>query len=71
MNKFSKVKDESLKEIIPLVIVYGFKRIYEIAQKFQSPIYFPEAFEKFTLDNDYQSMIQRDDVDEVKKIYFI
>ena len=71
MNKFSKIKDESLKEIIPLVIVYGFKSIHEISQKFQSGLYFPEAFEKLTLTNDFQSMIHRDDVDEVRNLFYI
>jgi len=68
MNKFCKIKDESLKEIIPLVIVYGRKRITEVAHKFKCNIYIPEIFDKNTLVNSLESLINRNDVNEV--IYF-
>jgi serine/threonine protein kinase len=66
MNKFVKIKDETIKELIPLIIVYGRNKIMEIAENFQSSLYVPDIFDRFTLANDYESMIERNDVDKVK-----
>jgi len=34
LNKFSKIKDEAIKEIVPLLIVFGTDKIIQIAQKY-------------------------------------
>jgi cell division control protein 7 len=36
LNRFSKIQDETIKEIIPLIIVFGKEKIIEIAQKYSN-----------------------------------
>lgn len=65
MNKFCKIKDDTIKEITPLIIVYGAKEINKIAEKFDTCFHFDDVIDSYRLRKDYEAMIDRKDVDEV------
>jgi cell division control protein 7 len=75
LNKFSKINDDSIKELEPLIIVFGRDKVIEIAQKFriilinnfyflECLIYIPDIFNKYTLAKDLETMIERNDINE-------
>ena len=65
LNKFSKIVDDTLRELVPLIIVFGNDKIIEIAQIHENLIYIPEIFEKFNLPNNLLTLVERDDIGEV------
>jgi cell division control protein 7 len=63
LNKFSKITDETIREVEPLIILFGPDKIREIAQKHQNLIFIPEIFNKCALLNDIEAMRERSDID--------
>lgn len=63
LNKFSKITDETIREIEPLIILFGAEKIRDVAQKHQNLIYIPEALSKLTFKNDIEGIIEKEDVD--------
>jgi cell division control protein 7 len=65
LNKFSKIKDEIIRDLEPLIIIYGGDKIKDIAEKNDCEILIPECFKKFSFRDDFASMVERDDIKEV------
>lgn len=64
LNKFSKIKDISVREIIPLILIWGPEKIIEIATKYGVSIYIPDTFKPYILQNGLITIIVREDVDD-------
>lgn len=64
LNKFSSIKDDTIKEILPLIYVYGKDKIEEIARKYQNGIYMPENLNKLSFEKDLEFLIVRTDIPE-------
>jgi cell division control protein 7 len=71
LNKFSKLKDETIRDIQPLIIIYGRDKIKEIAEKNGCEILIPDCFNKFSFKDDFASMVERDDIKEVKFLFIL
>ena len=67
LNRFSKISDETIKEVEPLIIVFGRENIIEIAKKFKSFMYISEVFDQYQLQNGLENLIQRNDIGEEGK----
>lgn len=74
LNKFCKITDETIREIQPLIIIYGREKINKIAKKLSIQLYLyflevlpyiPEIFNDYTLQNGIEEMIVRTDINEV------
>ena len=64
LNKFSKITDETIRELEPLIVVYGKDAIIEIAQKFKSFMYVSDVFDKYKLEKGIETLIMRKDIDK-------
>jgi serine/threonine protein kinase len=63
MNKFSKLNNETLKEIYPLILLYGVEKVTNIANKYGASLYIPETLNDFILKDGLQTLIRRAEVD--------
>jgi cell division control protein 7 len=57
MNKFSKLTNETLKELYPLIMLFGIEKMMNIANKNGASLYIPEILNKYILKDSLQSMI--------------
>lgn len=64
LNRFSKITDETIKELEPLIITYGKEAIEVIAKKFKVYIYISEIFTKYQLDKGVETLVTRKDIGE-------
>ena len=71
LNKFSKIQNDTIREIEPLIIVFGIKNILDIAKKHDCLMYIPENFNKYTLPNNLENIIERKDIEEVNLIIIL
>ena len=65
LNKFSKITDETLKELVPLIIMYGSEKIVETAKSFDSNIYITSQMETLYHSGGFNYLFKRPDVDYV------
>jgi cell division control protein 7 len=63
MNKFSKLTNDTLKELYPLIIIYGIEKITMVANKYGSSLYIPDTFNDFILKDGLRTMVERNDID--------
>lgn len=63
----SNTLDDNLKELIPLIIIFGDKKIKELCNKYNYYIYFPELLKTNTVDDGFynKNIYKRADIDEI------
>jgi len=63
LNKFSKITDETIKELVPLIIIYGREKIIEIAKLFDVNIFISNQMECINHLGGLKHMFKRNDYD--------
>jgi cell division control protein 7 len=64
LNKFSKIKEMNIKEILPLILIFGANRMTELALKYGVYLYIPDTIKQYELEDGLRTMMMRDDIDE-------
>lgn len=64
LNKFSKITDETIRELEPLIIVYGKDAMIDIAKKFKSFMFVSDIFDKYSLKEGIETLVVRKEVGE-------
>ena len=59
MNQFSKIESESIKDLIPLIELFGVDKILDIAKKCQCNIYIGEIFKEYKVHGGIEKMIKK------------
>ena len=65
LNKFSKIKDVVIREIIPILIIFGINKVKDIAYNFGIKTYIPDNFSSVIINDGLKGMINRADVDDI------
>ena len=65
LNIFSKINEDCIKEIVPLVIVFGREKILDVAQKCDCNIYISDCFNLYYIGID--KLIKKEGVNEDEK----
>ena len=59
MNQFSKIESENVKDIIPLIELFGVDKIKEIAKKCRCNIYIGNKFNEYTINGGIEKLIKK------------
>ena len=59
MNQFSKIESESIKDLIPLIELFGVDKILDIAKKCQCNIYIGDIFKEYKIHGGIEKMIKK------------
>ena len=59
MNQFSKIESESIKDLIPLIELFGVDKILDIAKKCQCNIYIGDIFKEYKVHGGIEKMIKK------------
>ena len=59
MNLFSKIESETVKDVIPLIALFGVDKIVEIAKKCRCNIYIGKAFNEYKIYGGIEQLIQK------------
>ena len=63
LNSFVKIQDETIRDLIPLLIVFGEEKLSEIAEMHDIKMYIPPIMKETFLDKGLEKLIKRKDVD--------
>lgn len=66
LNKFSKIQDETIKDLIPLIIVFGKDKIIDIARQYDANLYVTNSLESLANVGGLECLIRREGVDNVR-----
>ena len=59
LNKFTKCTNETIKDLIPLIIVFGREKIQEVAARSNTPLYIGTAVDDFQLKGGLNDLISK------------
>ena len=59
MNQFSKIESESIKDIIPLIELFGVDKVLDIAKKCQCNIYIGNIFKDYKVHGGIEKLIKK------------
>ena len=59
LNLFSKIKDETIKDIVPLVILYGKDAMIEAAKCSKCPIFIGDVFKEYKVPDGIDALIMK------------
>ena len=59
LNLFSKIKDETIKDIVPLVVLYGKDAIIEAAKCSKCPIFIGDVFKEYKVPDGIDALIMK------------
>jgi hypothetical protein len=65
LNKFSKVTDEVLREVIPLIIIFGKEKMIEIAKSYDVNLYISNQMECLNNCGGLNSLFKKQNIDYV------
>ena len=60
MNQFSKIESESIKDIIPLIELFGVDKVLDIAKKCQCNIYIGNIFKDYKVHGGIEKLIKKE-----------
>ena len=60
MNQFSKIESESIKDIIPLIELFGVDKVMDIAKKCQCNIYIGNIFNNYKVHGGIEKLIKKE-----------
>ena len=60
MNQFSKIESESIKDIIPLIELFGVDKVMDIAKKCQCNIYIGNIFKDYKVHGGIEKLIKKE-----------
>ena len=59
LNLFSKIKDETIKDLVPLVVLYGKDAIIEAAKCSKCPIFIGDVFKEYKVPDGIDALIMK------------
>jgi cell division control protein 7 len=59
LNLFSKIKDETIKDLVPLVVLYGKDEIIEAAKCSKCPIFIGDVFKEYKVQEGIDALIMK------------
>lgn len=59
LNQFSKIQDETIKDIVPLVVLYGKDAMIEAAKCSKCPIFIGDIFKEYKVQNGIEALIKK------------
>ena len=59
LNLFSKIKDETIKDIVPLVVLYGKDAMIEAAKCSKCPIFIGDVFKEYKVQDGIDALIMK------------
>lgn len=65
LNKFSKVTDDVLKELIPLIIIFGKEKMIEVAKSYDIVLYISNQMECLNNSGGLNSLFKKQNIDYV------
>jgi cell division control protein 7 len=65
LNKFSKIKETNIKEILPLILIFGPEKIVETARAYNVYLFIPDTIKQYQLENGFRTMIVKEGVDDI------
>ena len=69
LNQFSKIQDETIKDIVPLIILYGKDAIMNAAKISKCPMYIGDIFKEYKVPNGIEALIcKKAETKEDKKL---
>ena len=66
LNKFSKVTDETLKELIPLIIIFGKDKVIDIAKNYDVNLFVTNQMETLSNSGGLNHLFKKTNIDNVK-----
>ena len=66
LNKFSKITDETIKELVPLIILFGRDKIVSIAKSFNVNLFITNQMETLCNSGGVNYLFRRPDIDYVR-----
>jgi cell division control protein 7 len=64
MNKFSKLNNDVLKDIYPLIMVYGIEKMTHIANQYGANLYIPDTLRSYVLKDGLLTILKREDIEK-------
>ncbi len=59
LNQFSKIQDETIKDIVPLVVLYGKEAMIEAAKCSKCPIFIGDVFKEYKVQDGVDALIMK------------
>ena len=59
MNQFSKIESETIKDVIPLIELFGVDKVVDIAKKCRCNIYIGNAFNDYKINGGIEKLIKK------------
>lgn len=64
LNSFVKINDETIRDLIPLIIVFGEEQIKEVAEMYDIRLYIPPLMRETFLEKGLEELVKRTDICE-------